>query len=80
MQGEKEDFQKNSVLVAPTIAQPCGSFGVPWTFRLFKMRPVRCLKQMGRSYPVTGCHVTEEQLPYLSRLDGVQVIFNFTFS
>jgi hypothetical protein len=55
-------------------------FRVSWTFRLFKMRPVRCLKQMGPSYPVTGRHFSEEQLLYLSRLDVGQVIINFTFT
>ena len=81
MQEEKEDVQKNSVLVAPNIAQSCGVFwGVSWTFRLLKMRTLRCLKQIGPSYPVTGRYVSEEHLPYLSRLDDGQAIVNFTFS
>lgn len=55
-------------------------FRVPWTFRLFKVRSVRCLKQMGSSDPVTGRHVSEEQVLYRSRLDDEQVVTNFTFS
>jgi len=81
VQEEKEDVQKNSVLVSPNIDQSCGFFGgVSWTFQLLKMRTVRCLKQMGPSYPVTGRYVSEEQLPCLSRLDDGQAIANFTFS
>jgi len=44
------------------------------------MRTLRCLKQIGPSYPVTGRYVSEEHLPYLSRLDDGQAIVNFTFS
>jgi hypothetical protein len=35
---------------------------------------------MGSSDPVTGRHVSEEQVLYRSRLDDEQVVTNFTFS
>ena len=81
MQGENEDVKKKFCFIGSKYRSAMRVFfRISWTFRLFKTRPVHCLKHMRRIYPVTGRHVSEEKLPHLSRLRGGQVIVNFTFS
>lgn len=79
-QKKQRTFKTNSRFSGSKYRSVMRIFRIPYTFRFFKVRSVRCLKQMEPSDPLTGSHISEEQISYRTRLDDEKGIISFTFS